>query len=133
MKRTALLLAVLAFGCGDSSTDVAATAHVGTYTLRTIDNAPLPVTILVEGTASLVITAGSVNLNSDATFTDRTDYQIVSGTTTISDSDVAAGTYTRNGSTIELRTSDGGVYSMAFSNGNTLTQTFEGSVLVYRK
>ncbi|HUF50854.1 MAG TPA: hypothetical protein VMN60_08485 [Longimicrobiales bacterium] len=126
-----LLTALVLTACSDSTGPEATV--VGSYSLRTINEQAPPVTIYQDSQGRVEITGGSVNLNADGTFTDRTDIRIVSGTTSLADTEIASGTYVHSGGTVQLRTSDGDVYSMSFSGGNTLTQTIEGFVVVYRK
>jgi hypothetical protein len=118
----ALLMLVLVAACGDS-TGVSGSTHLGTYTLRTIDNQALPVTLEFD----LTIVGSSITLSADGTYTVRFDLRVGNGPTS---SESIGGDYTRSGNTILL---DEGV-SMAFSGGNTLTiiDSGDGSVWVYR-
>ena len=129
-----MLLAVSVSACGDGPSGLTATSgHAGTYTLRTINGQVLPTTIDSDATARLDVASGSVTLRADGTFTDQTEFRLVSGTSTTTETDVITGTYTRTGGTVTFSPSDGGTYSMSFTGGNTLTQTIDSFVLVYRK
>ena len=137
-RISGLTLAALlstSFACGgddDGSTGLD-NAHVGTFTLVSVNGQNLPFS-LTEGTATITITSGSVTLNADRSFTDVTSYTFRQGTATESLTDTALGSYVRSGNniTFNVTSPEPGTYSMAFS-GNTLTQVEEGFTLIYRR
>ena len=129
-----MLLAATMAACGDTTTGVRSTSgHTGTYTLRTVNDQALPATVGTENNVRLDIVSGSVILLANGSFRDSTEYRLVSGSTSVTESDVFAGTYTRNGGVVQFTVDSGGAYTMSFTGGTTLTQTLEGVVLVYRK
>ena len=129
-----MLLAASVSACGDSPSGLTTTGgHAGTYSLRTVNDQALPATIESDASGRVDVASGSVVLRADGTFTDQTEFRLVSGTSSTTETDVITGTYTRSGSTVQFSPSDGGVYSMSFTGGNTLTQTIGTFVLVYRK
>lgn len=90
---------------------------VGVYTLRTIDGQTMPVT-LSTSTGELILSAGSLTLNADATFSRG-------GTVVGSDGDVsefARGVYVRSGAALAL-TIDNGSVSAGIIDGNTIRVT----------
>lgn len=134
MRAVLIMTVAVLAACGDSSSEPRIdTSHHGTFTLRTVNEAPPPVTVYQDANGRIQVVSGAVTLNSDGTFVDRTDWRIVSGTQTFTETDITAGTYERSGGTIQLRSTEGEVYSASFSGENTLTRTIEGFVVVYRK
>ena len=126
-----LLLVPLLSGCSDS-TGPGGSSATGTYNLRTVNGNNLPVVVLQVGSDRVEVTQGSITLNADNTFTDRTTFRVTESGTSTTDTEVIAGTYTRNNNAIQFSTDEGDTYSASLS-GNTLTQTIEGFVLVYQK
>ena len=132
MRRLLAAASLLVFtACGDST---GPNARVGAYELTSINGQGLPQIVDQDPQTgeTLEITAGLVTLNSDGTFTDRTDYRFTSGTQVFNDFDEASGTYSISGNNVTFQTFQGDVYSMAVSGG-TLTQVEPGFTLVYQK
>src|SRR3982750_2923524 len=90
-------------GCGgDGATNAGPASVAGTYTLRTVNGAPLPYTWLQIGNDKLEITADVVILTEGGTWTESgTIRSTESGQVTTSPS-TDAGTYTRIGTAITL-------------------------------
>jgi hypothetical protein len=65
--RTAIVAALI-IGCGRDSS--APGVINGTYTLRTLRNEPLPTVVQEHLNYALTVTAGSVTINGDLTFSD---------------------------------------------------------------
>ena len=104
--------------CSDSS-GPGASIH-GTYTLRTVNGQSLPATVFQDVTGRVEITSGSLTLNSNNTFSSIISFRLVSGTTTITDSETTTGTFSQSGNTVTFVDSDGETVTMTRS-GNTLT------------
>ncbi len=125
MRRFLILATVLGGGlltaCDGDSTGPG--GIFGTYTLVSIDGENLPVTLQILDT-EVEITAGSLRLNSDNTYT-MSLTMTVEGTTDTGD---VSGTFTVDGSTIDFDEGFTGTVS-----GNTLTVSDEGVALVFRK
>jgi hypothetical protein len=121
---------VLAACGGDEGTGPATVT--GTYNLQTVDGAALPYILIQAGADRLEITGGRITLNPDNTFSDRTDYRLIEDGDTSTDSETYFGTYTVNGQFVALEYDDGEDTDLIL-DGATLTQNFEGLILVYRK
>lgn len=127
----AIVAAVLCAACADSTGPD--TTHVGVYHLRTVNGEPLPFTLAQVGPDRVEVTAGQIILNPDATFTDRTTFRIVESGGTEMQDQTATGTYTTNGSVVQLTPTGAARYSVAIRDNRVLTQTVETLVLVYTK
>jgi hypothetical protein len=132
MRRALLALATVAlFGCpGDSTTSPSSTSYVGSYTLISAGGTALPAP---SGTAGQTITAGTVAINADGTFT-------YNETRTPSGSMTSSGTYTLSGvditftQTNQAQGSDSGGATGVFNSATSLTVTPTGEpVLVFTK
>jgi hypothetical protein len=119
--------------CGsDSSTNAGPVSVAGTYTLRTVNGAPLPYTWLQIGADKLEITADAVTLTEGGTWTESwTERSTESGKVTTSTS-TDAGTYTLAGTVITLVSQESGTV-VGSLNGGTLSLNQEGLVVVYMK
>ena len=134
MRPVALTVALavsLLTGCGDAT---GPEAIAGNYTLRSINGQDLPFIIVQVLADKIEVTAGSVRINSDNTFSSSTTLAITEteGGTTTSETGTTTGTYTLNGTAITF-TSEGET-STGSITGNTLTIIWdEGLTLVYQK
>jgi hypothetical protein len=133
-KRSyALCIALLSLAaCGDSATE-AEQAHIGRYSLVTVNDTTLPFTLDREGTARLDVTAGSIVVSSSGSFTDITQYLLTDGTASQTQSQTFSGKYKVSGTMLTMTPTQGDVYDMQFSAGNTLTQIVGPFTFVYRK
>lgn len=126
-----IFIALLCAGCADSTGPDA--SHVGIYHLRTVNGQALPFTLAQVGADRVQVEAGYIMLNPDGTFTDRTTFRITEAGGAYSQHETATGTYTTNGSVVQLSPTGAGRYSVAISDNRVLTQTLETMVLVYTK
>ena len=85
-----------------------------------------------DATGTLEIVGGEVTLNSDQTFTDRTDYRLTDSNGVTTESDIATGTYTSSGSTVTLSPVGDVPYDLTL-NGNALTQVVGSFTFTYRR
>lgn len=108
-------------------------SHVGLYSLRTVNGSPLPFTIAQLGDERVEVASGHIILNVDGTFTDHTTFRIVEATGTRHEETVREGSYTTNGSVVQLSPIGSERYSVALSQNRTLTQAVDSYLLVYRK
>ena len=108
-------------------------SHVGLYTLHTVNGAALPFIIAQLGDERVEVSAGHIILNVDGTFTDHTTFRIVEAAGTRREETVRSGTYTTNGSVVQLSPEGSERYTVALSDNRTLTQAVESYLLVYRK
>lgn len=127
---TALIFSLLS-ACSDATGPEL--SPVGVYHLRTINGAPLPYTIAQLGTDRVEVATGIIILNADGTFTERTSFRITEASGTRTEEQGTSGTYTTNGSVVQLSPAGAGRYSVALSDNRVLTQTVDSFVLVYRK
>ena len=133
-----MVVVVLASGlltaCGeDTPTGTNGTSIFGTYALQTILGESLPLIALEEGDDKLEITAGSIRLNSDDTYSRSLTTRLTQSGNVTTDVFTVAGTFTANGSTLQFSGSgDEGPFTGSIS-GNTLTIIDESRPFVYRK
>ena len=129
-----LALAALGFSACSDSTSPNATAFVGVYALSSLNGTTPPVVVAEDAVnGRLEVTGGTITLNSDMTFSDRTDFRITDPNGAIStDFDLASGTYTTSGNTVTLTPTGDAPYSLVL-NGSTLTQTAGTFTFVYSK
>ncbi len=118
---TAVLAGGLLPACGDDSTEPE--SIFGLYTLVSVNGEALPVDIGV-----VEISAGSIQLNSDGTYSISLTADLGGGPETATDS----GTFTVDGSTVVFD----GEFTRDFTgtvSGNTLTIVEAGNTFVFRK
>lgn len=132
----ALVWAVaLLTACDGDSTGPESVA--GLYILQTYDGMSLPAVLAGAGNNKLEITAGSVRLNSDNTYSRSSTLRHTQAGTVTTKTDTQAATYTVSGSTIQFSpgTIDGRSRMLppAPISGNTLTITIAGNPFVYTK
>ncbi len=120
---TALLAGGLLTACDDDSTGPVPV--VGLYTLVTVNGEELPVEL---GDPIREIIAGSIQLNSDGTYSRSSTVDLGPGPVRIT----VFGTFTVDGSTVEFDASSRADFTGTFS-GNTLTLIEDGDTLVYHK
>lgn len=134
--RAALVPAVMLLalaGCDSDSTGPDANAHVGTYTLVTVNGSPLPFVVVQVLNDKIEVTKGSVTLNADGTYSDRVTLRATEGGSTTTEEEASTGTYAMNGTSVSfIETSSGETYSGSLS-GDDLTVIVEGFTAVYNK
>ena len=131
MRRTAVLVAVLAaIGCRESIAP-GTVSPAGTYPLRTINGNPPPQIVEDDGTEAVSIVGGAVILQPNGSYVDSTEVLIVTGAGNTSRFDVARGTYRLSNDTVFFRFGES-EYSMV-RDGAELVQDFEGIELIYRR
>ena len=127
-----LLAASLA--CGDDSTSPGTIE--GLYTLRTIGGKPLPGVIAENSSEKTELTSGSITLGANGVFTLALAYRRTVGINAIESAGTSTGTWTRSGSTVTMRSGEGGVVPGTLS-GTTITVNMPGVsssvVWVFRK
>lgn len=125
-----------AVSCGGGSDTIAPPAPdaaVGVYTLTTINGQALPVVIEQAGNDKAEITAGVVTLKADKTFTDITQVRVTVSGNVSSQTENAAGTWTRQVNTVQFTPAGFTAYSMTWDGGNRLTQVIDAFTLIYIK
>ena len=145
MRPVALTVALavsLLTGCGDATGPEAIAGH---YILRSINGQDLPFLIIQTLPDKVVLTAGSVRINSDNTYRTRLTAVTTVGPPTPSETETSVGTYTLTGTSItftEVRdvftevgqpfTEVGDTFTGSIT-GNTLTIIDEGLTSVFQK
>ncbi len=138
MRRFLTVMTVVLAGgllpaCGDDDSTGPGSVS-GTYTLQTIDGTSLPFVLFQIGNDKIEITAGSVRLNSDNTYSISISLRLTRAGTVTTETDTGAGTYTASGSTIQFSDSGDGEGPFTGSiSGNTLTIIDEGVAFVFTK
>ncbi len=133
---TVVLAGGLLTACGDDgdATGTGGTSIFGTYTLQTVNGSSLPFVVIQVGNDKLEITAGSVRLNSDNTYSISISLRLTEAGTVTTETDTGAGTYTASGSTIQFSDSGDGEGPFTGSiSGNTLTIIDEDVAFVFTK
>jgi hypothetical protein len=120
--------------CNDTLASTGADAAVGVYTLQTIDGQSLPVIVDQQGNDIAEITQGTVTLDADGSFADVTELSITQSGVVSTETDAAVGAWALSGRTVQFVPNDGsGVYEMTWDGQDQLTQSFNGSILVYQR
>ncbi len=133
---TVVLAGGLLTACGDDgdATGTGGTSIFGTYALQTVNGTSLPFVLIQIGNDKIEVTAGSVRLNSDNTYSVSVTFRLTEAGTVTTETDTGAGTYTASGSTIQFSDSGDGEGPFTGSiSGNTLTIIDEGVAFVFRK
>jgi hypothetical protein len=133
MRFLALAALAVTLGC-DSATSPEA-AIVGTWSLQTVNGAPLPYTYFGSGANREDVISDTYTFAAGGAFTStfvtRTTTNGVAGP---NETDSVTGTYTVTGSTVNITlTGQVGVDSATLSDDDTLTVTDSGITLVFKK
>jgi hypothetical protein len=135
MRKALIAVAAVALlGCGGDSTGPAASA-VGTWNLQTVDNAPLPYTLLFVANPlyKLEILSDTFLVRADGSYTETFTERETDGTTVTTTSDNDTGTWVQNNAALTITSSsDQSAVSGAIS-GNTITVNTQGLVLVFKR
>jgi hypothetical protein len=135
MRRVLSVFACVAtfVACGgDSSHPVEpAISRVGTYTLRTVDGNPLP--FAYPDAPGYELTAESLTLNADNTFSARTDQRWTEGGQVRTGYVTGAGTYAINGLELRLLFTTGDLALESFTGDDEITGSCCGHSWVYRR
>ena len=126
-------LATLAACGGDSATAPSSTSIAGSYTLRTVNGAPLPVIVVQIGAYKIELLNETVVVVDGGTFTQQGSVRITEGGVVSTESYADAGTYTRNGTAVTFVFNSDGSSGTGTVNGATITVVVDGFSLVYRK
>lgn len=127
-----LLLAPIACG-GDSGPIGPEPSVAGTYTLRTVDGAPIPVTLSESGTYRLEVIGGRIVLDPEDTFATFTEFRETRGTEVSIEPVTVVGSYVVNGSNISMTNAATGGVVIANHAAGTLTLVDAGLTIVYRR
>lgn len=132
-RITAAALIAVAGACGGDGngiTDVASVA--GTYSLKTVNGAPLPFVFFDEGGYKLEVTAASYTLSSAGTFSNTATIRETENGAVFTSTETITGTYTVSGASVTFIGSDGESVTGSIS-GNTLQFSEDGVTAVFMK
>ena len=119
MRRFVAAAAVaLTLACGsDGSTTPTNTAIAGTYSLQTINGSALPFTF-VSGTDSLTVTADTILVGSDGTWSESVAYRQTVGGQVTTGTQIDGGVWLANDTQVEFDSTVSGllVYTGTFTN-----------------
>ena len=107
----------------------------GVWTLVTVDGATLPVVLVRFGSDRVELVSVDLTLAADGTATEVAQSRLTTGGSTETDTTTEAGTFTLDGTTIEL-VGDNGTRRTGTLSGtppDTLTALVEGATWVFRK
>jgi hypothetical protein len=110
----------------------------GTYALTAVNGSPLPFLLAATTTDTVVITSGSITINTDGTFVESLSADQTTGGVKTSHLDVCPGTYSQSGNAFTFRESTttpdpncGAQYSASWDGANTVSLFFTGFQLDY--
>jgi hypothetical protein len=125
-----LLVLLVAGACGDSSTSPAAGSIAGTYTLRTLGGATLPLVISNPGANKVEILDDTFVLKDEGTWAETGHKRTTISGQASTQTTFSTGTFTRNGALITMV--GGGLTTLfATVSNDTLTVSQSGVVAVY--
>jgi hypothetical protein len=130
------LLATTLVACGDSAGPSGEANIAGTYTLRTVNGQNVPFAVVVLGTYRLEVVSGSVTISgtgNSGTYTDQIVTRETQGTTTTTETENGAGTWTRTNNAIVFRDNADASTINGSLSANTITFVQEGITFVLRK
>lgn len=124
------LLALAGCGGGEAGTGPSAeAAAAGTYSLRTVNGAPIPVAVTpANSPVKIEIVGGTATLRSDRTFSSSTDVRTTNGTMVSTAPTSYTGTYVVSGGAVTFSASDGTTIPGTIV-GNTLSIAQQGVTL----
>src|SRR5262245_42183221 len=135
MRRLLVVALSLIAACGgDSTTGPTVQEQIaGTWTLSTVNGAPLPFIIAQSGANKLELLSDVFVVASTGSFTQTSTVRSTISGVVSTQSVADAGTYTVNGTAITLHFNSDGSTGTASWSGNTMTTTDAGVALVYRR
>ena len=110
----------------------------GTYALTAVNGSPLPFLLAATTTDTVVITSGSITINTDGTFSEALSADQTTGGVKTTHSDVCPGTYSQSGNSFTFTESTttpdpncGSQYSASWDGDKTVSLFFTGYQLDY--
>ena len=123
MRRIAVLMLALAIAaCSDNNATAPSAALTGTYTLRTVNGSPLPVTFS-DGS---VLTSDQLTLFVDGTFTDQAQFSDGSNS-------IEQGFYSAVNGSITFQDANSNFTFQGSVSGTVLTEISNGITEVFEK
>ena len=131
----ASIVAIAACG-GDSSTGPAATV-TGSYSLKTVNGKPLPIT-MTDSSQGIVFQVTimdpyTLTMNADRTFRAIATARVSDGSTSQVEVDTISGTYTVSGQQLTLVQAGSSPVPAQWNGSDTITLTDATDVLVFKK
>jgi hypothetical protein len=123
----ALALTATATACGGGDS-TAPQSIAGTYTLQSVNNAPLPFTTSEDATYKAEILSWVVTLNGDNTFSHVFRGRSADNGLTTENTLTSSGTYTRSGATVEMIDNSDNSRLEASVSGSTMTIVIDGPI-----
>ena len=132
MRRILIALsAVSLLACGDSSGSAFSSA-VGTWSLVTINNSPLPFTAVNQGLYKLEILSDVLIASADGTFTGTSTFRETDNGVETTTAQPNSGTWTQTNNSVTVNSSDGTSSTVTIS-GDIITLSDIGFVSVYHR
>lgn len=132
MRRFVSLLALAtALGCGGDSATNASDTLSGTYTLRSVNGAPLPFTILQIDSLKVEVISDAFTLTDNKTWTRTGANRTTDGSQVTPGVIADSGTYVLNGTKITVISANGSTDGTL--GGGKLTLTNDAVVAIYQK
>ena len=97
---TAVVLLFALVACGADSTSPDMTSASGDYALRTVNNFPLPVTVLTQTNLKLEILSETLYVKPSGTFSDVTHYRRTTAEVVDTPADTLSGTWSVKGTVV---------------------------------
>ena len=132
MRRTAVLLGLIAAAACADATAPDLTPYAGNYTLRTINGGPLPYAVLQAPDVKLEITADTIVLTTNGRFADLTHYRRARSTGIDFPADTLNGAWTVRGQTITFTAQAGDIFSGTIT-GTTFSLVGNATTSVYAR
>lgn len=133
MRRLAFLLVLTSLfvtGC-DSGTD-AGDGIEGRYSLRTINGATVPASV-VQGGITFTFQSGHFQINSDNTFSAALTVTAAQGGQSATETFQSLGTWTQNNNAVRFDYADGSSPDVGTISGTELSMTSDGIALTFRR
>lgn len=125
-----LALALLV-GCGGGDKAAAPKTVHGTYPLVTFNGSALPAVYVQAPGYKLEVTAGTITLNANGSFTDSYSFRETEGTTVTNTTIPCGGTWAQSGNTLTLQETAsadcGDTATASWDGNNTLTVNWQGA------
>lgn len=122
--------------CGSDSATApsssgSSSSPVGSYTISTVNGKTLPTSLYADGSISYDVTAGTMKVTSDGKFLAVTNYRQTVPGSVENFVDSIGGTWTQNGSSLQLAVDDGTNASATWDKTSlTLTSTDAGVAVI---
>jgi hypothetical protein len=131
-KALVCLLLVISAGCLNEDV-VGDTTATGAYTLRTINDAPLPFTLSTVGTTKTEVLDAVLTLYQGGTYAETSHLRVTTNGVVTTQTKNDTGSYSFFNITVTLTSSAGNPERRGRIEATTMTITEEGKISIYRK